>query len=63
MLTVKLLENPTGLCFIAGMPKAPDKQSQKEPRGLKCDGDFDEVMRQVLRVKPEKPKKNAKRKK
>jgi hypothetical protein len=45
------------------MPKAPDKPPQKEPRGLKCDMDFDEVMRQVLRVKPDKPKKNSKRKK
>lgn len=45
------------------MPKAPDKQPSKEPRGLKCDTDFDTLMRQVLRVKPEKPKKNAKRKK
>ncbi len=36
---------------------------KKEPRGLKLDMDFDEAMRRALQVKPEKPKKNAKRKK
>jgi hypothetical protein len=42
--------------------KMKGKPSKVE-RGLKLDMDFDEAMRRVLRVKPDKPKKNAKRKK
>jgi hypothetical protein len=35
---------------------------QKQNRASKTAMDFDEVMRRVVRVKPEKPKKPAKRK-
>ena len=40
------------------------KKSEKRESGrLKSDMDFDALMRQVLRVKPDKPKKGSKRKK
>jgi hypothetical protein len=43
--------------------KTVKTKSQKKPNDLYTDMGFDDIMRRVSKIKPSKPKKNAKRKK